>query len=193
MNRKSRGLTMIELVVTLAVLGILAAAAFPAMGDFIDRQRLVSQTLAISEIAQTARSEATKRSASGASELKSVAMTVNAGDDSAWFVGLRNGTNACADAPDLKDVTCKINQGGTDVPYIARWKESQCSGCTLATTAAGPIVFDLRGLVTGAAAETSITLTSPKAKELRVRISRLGRISLCSPGGTVTGYKPCPA
>jgi type IV fimbrial biogenesis protein FimT len=193
MKRSSLGLTLIELVVTVAVLGVLAAAAFPAMGDFIDRQRLVSQTLAISELAQTARSEATKRSAGGASEAKSIAMTVNADDETKWFVGLRNGTDDCANALKLEDVTCKINQGGTDVPYIARWQESQCPDCTLATTAEKPIVFDLRGLIRGAAGETSITLTSPKNKDLRVRISRLGRISLCSPSGNVTGYKTCPA
>ena len=61
MNTPSRGFTLIELVVTVAVVAILAAVAFPGMGDFIDRQRLVGQTLAIADLAQTARSEAIKR------------------------------------------------------------------------------------------------------------------------------------
>ena len=183
MNRRSLGLTLIEMVVTVAVMGVLAAAAFPGMSEFIDRQRLVSQTRAIAELAQTARSEATKRSASGASDLKSIAMTVNPG--SSWSVGLANGTAACTGS------TCVINQGGTAVPYAVT--ADQCSGCSMASPASQAVmVFDLRGLVSGAGAETAITLTSPRSKQLSVRISRLGRISLCSPGSTVTGYPACP-
>ncbi|MDP1650285.1 MAG: prepilin-type N-terminal cleavage/methylation domain-containing protein [Rubrivivax sp.] len=183
MNRFSRGLTLIELVVTVAVLVVLGAAAFPDMGEFIDRHRLVSQTHAIAELAQTARSEATKRSAGGASELKSIAMTINPG--SPWSIGLANGTAACSGS------SCVINQGGTNVPYAVT--ATQCSGCAMASPASQSVmVFDLRGLVTGAVAETAITLTSPRSKQLSVRISRLGRISVCSPGGSVTGYPSCP-
>jgi type IV fimbrial biogenesis protein FimT len=184
MTRFSRGLTLIELVVTVAVLGVLGATAFPAMGEFIDRQRLVSQTLAIAELAQMARSEATKRSASGASDLKSIAMTVNPG--SSWSIGLANGAAGCS-----TEATCVINQGGLLAKYMVT--ATQCSGCTMASPASQSVmVFDLRGLVTGATAETAITLSSPRSKQLSVRISRLGRISVCSPGGTVTGYPTCP-
>lgn len=184
MIKRSRGFTAIELMVTVAILGVLAGIAAPAMGDFIDRQRLVAQTLAVAEMAQTARSEAIKRSALGASDLRSIALTVNPG--SAWSVGLASGSAACT-----TNLDCVLNQGGTNVPY--RVTAAQCPACTMAIpTAQSTIVFDYRGIVRAAAGQTTITLHSPNSKKLTVRVSQLGRISVCSPDTSVTGYPACP-
>jgi type IV fimbrial biogenesis protein FimT len=181
MFARSRGLTLVELVVTLAVVGILAAVALPGMSDYFDRQRLVSQMREIADVAQLARSEAIKRSASGPSDLKTVAMTISPG--SPWFIGLSNGTAACSGSG------CVINEGGTAVSHTVT--ANQCSGCTMEAPAAqAVVVFDLRGLVTGGT-EQAITLQSPKGKQLSLTINRLGRISLCTPGGSLTGYPTC--
>ena len=48
-KRIVKGFTVIELMVTVAVLGVLAAVAFPNMRDYLDRQRLISQVRAISD------------------------------------------------------------------------------------------------------------------------------------------------
>ena len=45
MSRLQRGLTLIEAVVTVAVVAVLAGVAAPNLAEFIDRQRLVTQTL----------------------------------------------------------------------------------------------------------------------------------------------------
>lgn len=179
-----RGVTLVELVVTVAVVGVLAAVAFPGMSDFIDRQRLVNQMRAVADLAQFARSEAIKRSAAGQSDVKSIAMTINPGTGgSGWFVGLANGTAACSGS------TCVINEGGNSVAHGAT--ATECSGCTMAApTAQQVVVFDLRGLATGGTSQ-AITLRSPLGKQLSVTISRLGRVSACSPGGSVTGYPAC--
>lgn len=178
-----RGFTMIELLVTVAVLGVLVAIAAPNLSDFLDRQRLVAQVREIANLAQLARSEAISHSASGAAELKSVSMTVSPGDS--WFVGLSNtGTTACS------GVTCKINQAGASVSHTVT--ATQCTTCTMVspTTAQGAkvVVFDLRGLVNGS--DRSITLQSPRGRQLSVSISRLGRISMCTPN-SLSGYPAC--
>ena len=165
MNRRSRGLTVIELMVTIAVAAILAGVAFPNMSDFIDRQRLVAQTLAISELAQTARSEAIKRTGSGSHDSKLVTMTITPGPP--WSVAL--------------DLASK--------PYTVT--ATQCAGCTM-TAVGSTVTFDFRGVArTTAVDDTQITLESPKGKKLRVNISRLGRVSICTPNGLVTGYVTC--
>jgi type IV fimbrial biogenesis protein FimT len=61
MNRP-QGFTIIELIVTIAVLAILAAMAIPSFTDMMERQRLINATEAVYSDLQNARSEAVKRS-----------------------------------------------------------------------------------------------------------------------------------
>jgi len=59
--QKHSGFTIIELLVTMAIFGILAAIAFPQMTGFSDNNRLVNQVNNLSSNLQYARSEAIRR------------------------------------------------------------------------------------------------------------------------------------
>ena len=185
MTRHTRGFTLVELVTVVAVMGVLAAIAFPGMRNYMDKQRLVSQVRAISELAQLARGEAIKHSSSAALNIsKTVSMTINPGTP--WSVGLSNGTAACSTI-----ANCVINQAGTDVGY--RLTATECSTCTMSSPAAQAVItFDTRGLVmTTGAADELVTLNSPLGKNLSLSVNRLGRISLCTTGNSVGGYPAC--
>ncbi len=62
-TEKSAGFTLIELVVTLAVAGILLAVAAPSFREMIQRNRLTTSVNELAGSINTARSEAVKRGA----------------------------------------------------------------------------------------------------------------------------------
>ena len=184
-KQRTRGFTLIELVTVVAVLGVLAAVAFPGMRAYMDKQRLVSQVRAISELAQFARVEAIKHS--GIADRR-ISMNVSAPTPSTWFVGLVNGDAACTTL-----ATCVIEQVGNTVNQSYFVSSTACPNCTM-TSHATParVVFDMRGIAsTTANADQLITLQSPMNKQLSVSVSRLGRISICTPGGSLGGYPTC--
>lgn len=58
---QARGFTLVELMITVAVIGILAVVAVPAMTDMINNSRLRGQSEEVTAALQLARSEAVRR------------------------------------------------------------------------------------------------------------------------------------
>jgi prepilin-type N-terminal cleavage/methylation domain-containing protein len=187
-RRSPQGFTIIELMVVVAVIAVLASLAAPAMRDYLDRQRLITQARAVQNLAQFARSEAIKHSASGDAGAKKIALSVNPGTQ--WYVGLSNGA-ACN-----SDATCVINESATAGGVSHHVSYNECSSCTTMTTPTSQlvVVFDMRGIVTGSTAQKELTLQSPLGRQLTLQINALGRISICSPSGSTTfvnGFPTC--
>ncbi len=59
--RQQQGVTLTELLITLAIIGILSSVAFPSFVDQLKYNRLVSNTNQLQSVFKFARSEAAKR------------------------------------------------------------------------------------------------------------------------------------
>lgn len=168
--RAARGFTLIEAMVTLAVLGILATVATPYLGAWIDKQRVVGASQTIIDEIQTARSEAIKQSTS-------IALTISPA--APWFVGVSSNSTACTN--DSSSTAC-----------LRVTSAANCKGCTMAVPSdASTIVYTFRG-TTNPVSGATITLQSGLGKQLQITVSALGLVTTCSPSSAaLSGYTPC--
>lgn len=123
--RTQRGLTLIELMTTIAVLGVLMAIAAPSFNPMMDRYRVRQATEELQASFYYARSEAIKNSGG-------ITVVPNSGDwDKGWEI--KNGSNTLrqTNAPNKTHISLAGDQGGVD---LDRWGMLMHKGTTASTT-----------------------------------------------------------
>lgn len=176
--RPQCGFSLIELAVVLIITAILAGLGVPAFFDVIDRSRIKSATETVYANLQYAKSEAIKRNA------RIQVVFATAADPWRYYLTQNIPCNFAQVNPAASDF-CGID-GVRRVVDGSEYKD------IVLTSTANPIFDHMRGLVTNPG---TVTLTSPRNKETRVRTTLIGNISLCSPSDaskTVWGYPACP-
>lgn len=167
-STRPSGFTLIELAVTVAVIGILATIAMPNMTALINRSRLTSQASEVVSALQLARAEAIRRNARVTVCRSTNGITCDSGTDWAhWIIVGRDNATGADDV--IRDSTTNASQ--------------QISG-----PAAG-IVFKPSGLIDAQATVTVCMPTTRPAdnqRELTVMIS--GIVSMKN----VDGSGVCP-
>lgn len=164
-NKKNKGFTLIELIITLTVIGILVALVAPNMGSFVVSNRLTTQANELVTDINLARSEAIKQ----ASNVGVCASSTGTGCTGSWQSGwimFRDGDSsltwtAAADS-------------------VLRTHESLSGSNTLS----GPttiVVFSKSGLLANSAAAGDFILCNSQSGKSRViNIQLTGRPSLSS-------------
>lgn len=165
MNRqKNVGITLIEVMIVVAITGILAAIAVPSYQDMIERNRLKQAAEGLKSDMQFARTEAIKRSRD---------LRVSLTGTTSWCYGIDNDNTACA-CGTPGDCAIKTISGG-DFQGVA-------------LDAANNTTFTFRRGTAGAMGST-LSSTNYQA---RVVVSDTGRVRICTPAG-VTGLSGYPA
>lgn len=180
-RRVHQGFTLVELMVTVAVLAILAAVAVPSYQNMIETRRLVAATEAIYAQLQFYRSEAIK---SGQEDDMNI--SIRAGTP--WCLGMSNAStncdcttpNACRYGPDLDA------SGSADLERNLLGSEFQ--GISFSTTKTNVLIDSAKGDFPGGGG--TVTLTSASSKTTKIFMSKVGRVRICTPSG-VGGYPAC--
>jgi len=177
-TRREPGFTLIELMVTLAVLAIVLAAAVPSFRDFFDKYRLRGAVDDVVSVISNARAASVKTG-------RNVRIDF-AGTTSAWCVAA-----SPADAPTAgkaigEPADCKCDEGTCkampDGQSLAVPVGEHAGVSADAATVAEAFVFDSKlGLISPLAAHAA-TFTSPSKKySMDVVINPLGQASACVP------------
>jgi len=171
-----RGFTLIELIVSVTVAGILAAIAVPAFSNFVQNDRDVAQVNSLVESLNYARGEAVKRDASVTVCPANAAGTACSGGAN-WYGGWVVVDSNPADPP-LQSV-----------PPLAGSNTITATGSTTGIT------FISSGLVTPSAL-TTFAVCDPRgaAYALEVEVNSTGRVAASQTKGQSVSGNPiaCP-
>lgn len=183
MHTKSRlpgGFTLVELLIVVAIVGVLAALAAPAFTKLLDRGRLRGAAEQVFSDLQLARTEAIKRNLD-------VEMTFStAGPSTTWCYGLRErdpndpGIDLstpcdCTEADVTATDACKID----DVLRVTRSSDFRDVSLSHTFTSSRAEFESRQGL-----ADTAGTVTLTIGSDVvRAKVSLLGRVRACTASG----------
>lgn len=166
-TKAAQGLTLVELLVAIAVLGVLASIAVPSFIDISERRRVVGAGDNLFANMRFAQSEALKRSTR-------VHLVFQAGNSWSYSICL---TTDCSGAGDPLRAVSGADYRGTSLAVNT-----------------SPLSFDpKRGtLVQAPAATTAMLSLTLNTKNVGVQVDPNSQFQLCSTAGT-GGYAVCPA
>lgn len=165
-----RGLTLVELVIAIAITAIIIAIALPSFQSLLSRKRLEGVANELISDLRHARAESAQRN-------EPVRLSV--GSSGACYHVLRQ-TSAC-DCSTGADACASTRIRRVDLPDDVR------------LTAGAAVSFDsLRSRIDAVQTPFATATSTRGTWTVNANISLLGRVSACSPQGTLPGFPRCP-
>lgn len=187
--KTQRGISMIEVVVTIAIMGILMAAAMPSVGDWMRSARVRNTAESIQNGLQQARMEAVRRN-------RPVSFNLVSSLDNTCTLSATSG-NWIVSADANPAGQCGATPSTTTAPKVVA-KAAMADGgqaavsAVNASTPATTVTFNGFGMVSNATAITRIALSAADGSyPRRVEISSGGIARLCDPGATAGDTRAC--
>lgn len=167
----SSGFTLLELMIVVSVMTILLAIAIPSMQALLSRNHLKAAAQALAEDLQWTRSESIARN-----QMLRVVFDVNH-----WCYGIDEDASATAGCD------CRLSPGQTSACSLKQVSGTAFPGIGLTGTFSATRFEPRRAT----AINGSLTFTAATGPALRVVLSRLGRVRICTPTDGFAGYEPC--
>jgi len=186
---RQRGFSLIEIVVTIAVLALLLFAALPSLGTWLDNVRIRNVADSLQNGLQLARGEAVRRNENVSLWLVSLEdPSVLANDctlsatSGSWVVSVYSPLKHCGDPPSTisspKLVTGRaVGDGGGNVGVAAVQSDLSTGGVS--------VTFNGFGRIANADAIRQIDVTGTGSgvsyRDLRIAITPAGQVRMCDP------------
>lgn len=183
--RQLHGINLIEIMVTIAIIGVLLAIAVPSFQDMIERGRVKALAEAIYTNLQYAKAEALKGMQSSANDVR---ITFRHDTNPQCF-GITRGTSDCDCAEDDSTASdfCEIDGAERRVSVDS----ASFPGAQLIGNGDLTLIFDSVHGKMNANASVIARSASSVSKQLKVIVSRLGRIRVCAVNDNIPGYPGC--
>lgn len=134
-RRRADGFTLLELMITIAIIGILAAVGFPSIRNLLNSQKMKSAGFDLVTTAMLARSEAIKWGGASSASISIVAPSNNF--SSGWCITFTSSTTCSTSAPG--DAVMQVIKPTANVTYAYQGT-------------AAPIAFTRTGRLSGGTA-----------------------------------------
>lgn len=183
----SYGLTLVELMVGVAILGVLLAFAAPSLTGLIDRRRVIASADEVASLFTYARSEANVLTETVNLHMEPVPSSV--GDFSCVRVSVTSNTDQCKCSL-AADLVCKVGGGKLLREYLL----PRSTGVKFEATGDWifvPYVVSFQRGSFNPVSNVGVTVTGRTGAKLRVEYSNVGRVRICSPDGNFGGYARC--
>lgn len=178
--RTALGLTVIELLISLVILGVLLALTIPSFNEAFQKNRLKGAGERLAAETQFARGEALSRRTP-------VTVVVNSGSE--WCLGVNQGNTGCdCSISDSGDADACVLDGVLRVAAFDDFQGVEIQGANRSVT------FEpVRGIPTSAVDDWPVLFRSVRDQEVGVRLTALGSVHMCSPegSGNIWDYPQC--
>lgn len=186
--RPGAGFTLIELMVTLAVLAVLLAAAVPSFVDFFEKSRLRGAADDIASFMANARG--------GAVKLDRDVAVAFAGSTTAWCAGARAALNPAPAQPVPAATACDCSDSPAaclvdGAPMVV--DGSRFQGVSLSALPSAYTINGKLGTLTPLATQNLLLSSASGRFALQLRLSPLGQSTMCIPADRPSfgGYGSC--